>query len=230
LQSEFEAVRLETSYAGFLVGAMRRHWTWFSSAETDRLWDFLASQLRWHESHRDLLGLMIKGLAGPERNLLWSRAEKLTASGDPSRPMMLGWAMVLNADSNRAVPLLKDAIRRWGADPEKQSAVSLLYQIYIDTDNWKDAEELWIADNNGWRLGGIVEESRKWALAAARAGAHDEAMRLWRLRANIDRGNLYGLSELARLGLKDRLRSFYRQLAQDDPASWAPKVALRSLD
>jgi hypothetical protein len=173
---------------------------------------------------------MIKSLAGAERNLLWSRAEKLAASGDPSRPMMLGWAMVLNEDSSRAVPLLKDAIRRWGDDPEKHRAVSLLYQLYIDTDNWKDAEELWTADNNGWRLGGIVEERRKWALAAARAGAHDEAMRLWRLRANIDRGNLYGLSELARLGLKERLRSFYRQLAQDDPASWAPKFALQSLD
>jgi hypothetical protein len=76
----------------------------------------------------------------------------------------------------------------------------------------------------------LSEESRKWALAAARAGAHDEAMRLWRLKANIDRGNLYGLSELARLGLKERLRSFYRQLAQDDPASWAPKFALQSLE
>lgn len=180
LQAEFESVRLETAYAGFLVSAMRRHWAWFSSAETDRLWDFLASQTTWHHLHRDLLGWMIKSLAGAERKLLWSRAEKLTASGDPSRPMMLGWAMVLNADSNRAVPLLKDAIRRWGADPKKQEAVSLLYQIYIDTDNWKDAEELWIADHHARSLGGIVEESRKWALAAARAGAHDEAIRLWR--------------------------------------------------
>jgi hypothetical protein len=228
LQSEFEAVRLETSYAGFLVGAMGRDWTWFSSAGTDRLWDFLASQPRWYDLHRDLLGLMIKSLAGEERSLLWARAEKLTSSGDPSRPMMLGWAMILNADSNRAVPLLKDAIRRWGADGEKYTAVSLLYQIYIDTDNWKDAEALCLAERHERGVG--IDEIRKWALAAARAGAYDEAMRLWRLRANIDRGDLNGLFELARLGLKDRLRSFYRQLAQDDPASWAPKVALQSLD
>jgi tetratricopeptide (TPR) repeat protein len=228
LQSEFESVRLETAYAGFLVSAMRRHWAWFSSAETDRLWDFLASQTTWYHLHRDLLGWMIKSPAGAERNLLWSRAEKLTASGDPSRSMMLGWAMILNKDSERAVPLLKDAIRRWGADREKYTAVSLLYQIYIDTDNWKDAEALCLAERHERGVG--IDEIRKWALAAARAGAYDEAIRLWRLRANIDRGDFNGLSELARLGLKDRLRSFYQQLAQDEPASWAPRAALQSLD
>jgi tetratricopeptide (TPR) repeat protein len=228
LQSEFEAVRLETIYASFLVGAIRMHWPLFSSAGTDRFWDFLAAQRTWHYSHRELLETMIKGWAGAERGNLWSRAEKLAAGGDPSRSMMLGWAMILNKDSERAVPLLKDAIRRWGADGEKYTAVSLLYQIYIDTDNWKDAEALCLAERHERGVG--IDEIRKWALAAARAGAYDEAMRLWRLRANIDRVDLNGLFELARLGLKDRLRSFYRQLAQDDPASWAPKVALQSLD
>lgn len=227
MQSEFEAVRLETSYATYLVSAMISHWTWFSGDKTDRFWDFLAFQTIWYNFHRDLFGLMIKNLADAERSILWTRAEKLAASGDPSRPMMLGWAMVLNGASDRAVPLLKDAIRRGVTD---QMAVSLMYEIYIDKNNWKDAEELWIANNRGRGIGGILEESRKWALAAARSGAHDEAMRFWRLGANIDRGYLNGISELARLGLKDRLRSFYRQMAEDDPGSWVPNVALKSLD
>jgi hypothetical protein len=72
--------------------------------------------------------------------------------------------------------------------------------IYIDTDNWKDAEELWIADNHGRLLGGIVVESRRWALAAARAGARDEAIRLWRRSANSDRGDLNGLFLHQKLG------------------------------
>jgi hypothetical protein len=54
-------------------------------------------------------------------------------------------------------------------------------------------------------------------------------MRFWLARANLDRGNFSYLSDLTKLGLKERLRSFYQQLATDDPESWAPMAALQLL-
>ena len=66
-------------------------------------------------------------------------------------------------------------------------------------------------------------------ISLARAQAPDQAMRFWRAKANLDRGDLYRLSDFAKLGLKERLQNFYQQLAKDDPESWAPHAALQLL-
>jgi hypothetical protein len=137
--------------------------------------------------------------------------------------------MVSNEADVRAIPLLKDSIQRLVTDKEKERATSVLYRAYIHTNNWKVAEEMWPALHHAIWPEASPEALGEIAMAAAKAQAPDEGMRFWRAKANLDRGDFRYLSELARLGLKERLRSFYQQLAKDDPESWAPKAALQSL-
>jgi len=67
------------------------------------------------------------------------------------------------------------------------------------------------------------------ALMAAKAGVYDEALRLWRMKANVDRADLRHLHEMAAAGMNDRLVMFYQQLRRSDPASWVPDAALGQL-
>ena len=67
------------------------------------------------------------------------------------------------------------------------------------------------------------------ALAAARSGARAEALRLWAVRANLDRGDFEGLDDLANAGLREDLVGFYGRMAQADPRSVYPARMLRRL-
>jgi len=129
----------------------------------------------------------------------------------------------------RAIPVLKDAINRLTTDTEKSLATSDLYRAYIQTNNWKAAEEMWPSYYGGTGMRASPEALGEIAVAAARAQAPDEAMRFWRAKANLDRGDFNYLSDLVKLGLKERLRGFYQRLAKDDPESWAPQAALQLL-
>lgn len=56
----------------------------------------------------------------------------------------------------------------------------------------------------------------------------DDAMLIWRARSNLDRTDLLYMERLVPWGLKDRLRDFYRQMAENEPASSAPAAALQA--
>lgn len=55
------------------------------------------------------------------------------------------------------------------------------------------------------------------AAGAAQHRAPNEAMRLWRLKANLDRRDLTGLDQLARTEAKSQLREFYVQMKKAEP-------------
>jgi len=99
----------------------------------------------------------------------------------------------------------------------------------LHTDNWKGAEEIWPTAREHLTPQEIPDWLGRIAVAAAKASAEDDAMRLWRAKTNFDRTDFRQLDELARLGLKQRLRDFYQQMRQDDPVSWAPEAALKLL-
>ncbi|MCI0392907.1 MAG: hypothetical protein MOB07_29600 [Acidobacteria bacterium] len=232
LRREFEGSRLDTSYADWLVRAMthdQETFTQFFGAEVGRLWDYLAAQRQWAWNESMLLKQMLNALTPAKRELFWARAEKLATMTDPTRAYILGEVMVSNEAQVRAIPLLKDAIQRLVTDNEKEQATHGLYRAYIETDNWKAAEEMWPSLNGGIRPNASPDSLGEIAFVAARAQSPDEAMRFWRAKANLDRGDFRYLSDLARLGLKERLRSFYQHLAKDDPECWAPKAALQLL-
>src|SRR5204862_1744419 len=103
-----------------------------------------------------------------------------------------------------------------------QSAAFNLFETYLELNEWRDAEALW--SDAKTRL--TPRERPEWygrlAVAAARAGAADDAMRLWSRAANFDRLHLAPLDDLARAGLADPLPAFYNDTAQSDPASADP--------
>ena len=67
------------------------------------------------------------------------------------------------------------------------------------------------------------------AVAAAQHGAASDALRLWRLKANLDRRDLTGLDQLSRTEAKAQLREFYLQMKKDDPQTTVAESALRTL-
>ena len=232
LWDEFDKAPLDSSYAKAVVISMislEGAYATFFGADGSRLWNFLAAQRQWDSIEKDLLEGMARRHAPSEQDALWDRAEKLANGGSPTRPYVLGSVMMRCEAYLRAIPLLKDAINRLTTDTEKQLATSDLYRAYIQTNNWKAAEEMWPSYYGGPGMRASPEALGEIAVAAARAQAPDEAIRFWRAKANLDRVDFRYLSNLAELGLKERLRSFYQQLAKDDPESWAPKAALQLL-
>src|SRR5262249_43450206 len=232
LLREFEESRLDTRYADRLVNRMiddQKIYALFFGAETGRLWDYLTAQRQCGCTESSLRTRMVDALPIAERDLFWTRAEKLAATADPTRAYILGEVMVSNEAHVRAIPLLKDAIQRLVTDNEKERATHELYRAYIKTNNWRAAEEMWPSLHYGMRPDASPETLGEISVAAGKAQAPDEAMRFWRAKANLDRVDFRYLSDLAQLGLKERLRSFYQHLAIDDPESWAPSAALQLL-
>ena len=232
LWREFEESRLDTHYADRLLNRLIDYPdtnTLSFGVEVGRLWDYLAAQRQWDWTERRLLMRMMNALTVAERDSFWARAEKLASATDPTRHYILGDVMVSNEAYVRAIPLLKDAIQRLSPGGEQESATYELYRAYLLTNNWKGAADIWPSFHGGMRLEASSEALGAIAFAAARAQAPDEAMRFWRAKANLDRGDLYRLSDFAKLGLKERLQNFYQQLAKDDPESWAPQAALQLL-
>jgi hypothetical protein len=57
------------------------------------------------------------------------------------------------------------------------------------------------------------------ALAAARAGATEEAMRIWRRKDTIDKTKLDRLDEIANAGMRNALSTYYADLAKSSPSA-----------
>lgn len=209
-------------------------------ADDERLWTYLAAAAEWDSAEERLVWEMAKAApAGDARERFWRRAEGLAGGADghpadPSRAARLGWVMTRCTDTDRglngrAVPLLKDAVARLKDDDKRQSTAFNLFETYLDLNDWRAAEAVW----SDARARLTPKERPEWyaklAVAAARAGAADDAMRLWSRAANFDRLHLAPLGDLARAGLADRLNAFYDDMAKSDPASTAPAAALRHL-
>lgn len=237
LWREFDSIPLDTDYAAWLVSDMtdyERDDAKVLQAGNDRLWMHLAARKRWGHYEEKLLWRMISNIPASERESYWSRAEALARNADPSRALRLGWIMTRTDASARAIPLLEQAVERLpdGHDPngnDKWSAAITLFGAYLDTNDWRGAEEIWPIARRRLTPSEITDWLGRIAVAAAKAGAQEDAFRLWRTKANLDRADFRHLNELARLGRKQRLRDFYQQMSQDDPASWVPDAALKVL-
>ena len=87
---------------------------------------------------------------------------------------------------------------------------------------------------HGWNL--TPKEVGEWysrvAVAAAKAGAGSDAMRIWIRVANLSPSRLEGLEDLVGAGLRDELIDFYRKMGKrmpssEVPASWMERHAER---
>jgi hypothetical protein len=233
VRQEFDATRLETDYARRLANdlVMSEYGNApFLSANDDRLWAYLSARKQWGFTEERLLGHMIRNSPPAERNRYWPRAEQLAAHADPTRAQILGGVMTNNEAWERAIPWLKDAVGRLSESEAKESTTLALFGAYLQLGDWEAAEAIWPGARRRLTPSETAERLGRIALAAAKAGALDDALRLWRVKANLDRGHFLHLKDLAQFGLKEQLRSFYQQLGRDNPASWTPKAALRLLE
>ncbi len=238
LRQELQTASLDGKYAAYLITDMlyyERDDTHFLKPDDARLWAFLAARKQWSYPEEKLLWRMAQNAAaGPERDRVWAQAEKLTAGADPMRAKTLGWIMTRTVATKRALPLLQAAVRRLPDGEDRNTARFTLLEAYLALNAWKQAEALWPEAQKQLTPTELPNWYSTLAVAAAKAGATDEALRLWRAAVNFDRSlsdksYVRNLQTLADLGLKPRLQAFYRRMAHDDPESHAPQDALALL-
>ncbi|HKP38338.1 MAG TPA: hypothetical protein VJT71_15875 [Pyrinomonadaceae bacterium] len=164
-----------------------------------------------------------------EKDKIWSALESLVTTPGSTRAFRLAEAMGNSNAWRRAIPLLRGYVeqrplnREWDSD-----SFTYLLDAYLETDDWQSAEKYLFAQKEIlWRS--MPGALTRMAMIAAQRGAHNEAIRLWKLSANIDRRNMQSLSLLAQTGAKPRLIAMYSQMKKDDPQSAIPDRALRLL-
>jgi hypothetical protein len=162
---------------------------------------------------------------------IWSSLEPLASDPGSTRAFFLAAAMKDSDEWRRAIPLWRGYLKH--AHPTnwegyKNDAMSDLFTAYCRTKQWQTAEKFLFAEQDTfWRT--LPSELAEVALAAAQQNATEDAMRLWRMSANIDRRNLEPLAQLAQTKIKPHLLAMYSQMKKDDPLSTVPDLALRML-
>lgn len=200
------------------------------AVDDKRWWSYLAARTQWNYGEEKLLMRLAESTRASKeaREALWSRATAL-AQGDPSRALVLGWVMTRHDANSRAIPLLADAEARAADDEHRVRAAFTRFEAGLALGDWRAAERAWPSAQREL----MPHEAPEWlgriAIIAARAGATDDALRIWSQRTNLDRAELRGLDDMVRAGALNRLVAFYEQLALEDPASSSPARALTRL-
>jgi tetratricopeptide (TPR) repeat protein len=193
------------------------------------LWNWLANRPKWEHTEERLLWRMLESAERDNLDKYFIRAEEAALGKDPSRAHTLGWIMNRMHFPKRSIPLLKHAIENARDKELKERAVFTLFESYLDTGDWKHAEEIF-PDAAG-RL--TPKELPEWysrvAVTAAKAGAKSDAMRIWGRVANLSPSQIDGLEDLVEAGLRDELKSFYRKMQKEMPSSEVPARALTAL-
>lgn len=165
------------------------------------------------------------------KDKIWSSLEPMAKDPGSTRTFHLAEAMKAGNEWQRAIPLWRGYIQNayptnW--EGYKTDAITNLFTAYCRTGQWKTAETFLFAQlDSFWRV--MPDALAEIAVAAAKANAIDDAMRLWRKSANIDRRNLDPLAQLAQTKLKAQLVEMYSQMKKEDPLSTIPDSAFRML-
>lgn len=194
----------------------------------------------WFEFHK------ASGSGRVQGNLEWAakhaRGEwanfkrRAMALADPNSPPPLRYAMGMilhqRDASGEGLAMMEVAFDQWpdGGYPSRQHVGGKLRSIYLQQGFWRKAEKLFQADYDRLASPARIWWLRQLAVSAAKAGDKDEAMRFWTRRARQDLTDHDGLSELASLGMKDRLTAYYKALARRAPKNAAITAALKQLE
>jgi tetratricopeptide (TPR) repeat protein len=165
-----------------------------------------------------------------QRDKIWTALEELVTDPGSTRAYRLAEAMIYHGGLQRAVPLLLGYLK--SAEPndfvDRNQILSRIIKDYCQKGAWKAAEKL-LFNYKDWSWQTTARQLGPIAVSAAKHGATRDALRLWSLKANLDRRELTGLEELSRTELKVQLRAFYLQMKKVDPLTSAPEPALRLL-
>ncbi len=191
----------------------------FIKVDDPVLWAWLEKRPSWSGTEERLLWRMLQQSPKETLNREFTRAEKLTAGRDASRAAILGWIENRMGEAKRSIPLLEEAVNRTKDYELRKHAGFTLLESYLDIRDWKKAETIFPSARELLTYHEIPEWYGKIAVAAARTGANDDAMRIWKRAANFDLTCLNDLDDLAKAGLGARLIEFYKAFGKEIPGS-----------
>lgn len=220
----------DAAAAGWAVNTLVFQFEKEIAPEDPALWAWLAKRPQWDYTEERLVWRLLEN-AGPARlEKCLVRAEGLAAGADPSRSSKLGWVMDRMGYAKRAIPLLQLAVEKTSDKEQKEAATFTLLEAYLDSGEWKRAEEIFPKAAVRLSPGEVPDWYSRIALAAAKANAKADAMRLWAEVANLSPGALRHLDQLAEAGLKEELIAFYKAMQKRLPTSQIPARALKELN
>jgi tetratricopeptide (TPR) repeat protein len=193
------------------------------------LWFWLADRPRWEHTETRLLWRILESVSPADPAPYFEHAEELARQAHPTRAYTVGWIMNRMQHPKRSIPMLEYAIQNAQDDELRQRAAFALFESYLDTGDWKQAERVFSEACKRLTPTEVPDWHCRIALTAARAGAKDDAMRIWKAAANVNPSDLASLHSLIAAGLRDELAAFYRDMATRLPASETPARALKIL-
>ena len=215
------------------------------SIDDEVLWTWLENRTKWEYPEERLLHRMLENtvpaqrtfeLRVPENDISeildknFSRGEKLAFDNDPSRACTLGWIENRMGFPKRSIILLRYAYENTNDKDLKEESAFNLFESYLETDNWKNAEKIF--SEAAKRLS--YKETSEWysriAIAAAKLGDKEDAMRIWNRAANLYPASFGLLGKISKYGLKEELKDFYNQMQKKLPNSEVPVKAISILE
>lgn len=194
------------------------------------LWNWLANRPEWEYTEERLLLRMLEKAKRDDLDKHFVRAEKLAAEKSASRAHTLGWIMNRMHFPGRSIPLLKCAVDNAKGKELKEDALFTLFESYLDTGDWRHAEKVFPDAAQQLTPRELPEWYSRVAVAAAKAGAKADAMRIWSHVANLCPACIGRLEDLVKAGLKDELKGFYHEMRKKMPSSEVPGKALMVLE
>jgi tetratricopeptide (TPR) repeat protein len=193
------------------------------------LWRWLEIRPQWESNEERLLWEMLKRANQGELDKYLTHAEELALNVDPTRAATLGWVENRMQLARRSLPLLQYAVANAKDDELRQRWTFTLLESYLDTGDWKHAEEVFPTASKRLTDSELPQWYGRIAVVAAKAGDKDDALRMWKRVANYDLTCINYLDEMARAGLKTELTEFYREFGQKLPSSESPTMAIKTL-
>ena len=199
---------------------------------TELLPQILSVREHWGDEEKILIRNVLESekWSAKKRDFVWNRLADMAKSNVRRRAFSLAGAMTDEDEYRRAVPLLEECSKIapkeyvGSIDFTRREVDYELFNAYNAVGDWRKAEKMYLNGfrNNDYELGLI-------ALSAAKKGDIADALRIWKLNANLDRRNLNGLENLAKTGAKTSLSDFYLTMKRTDVLSDAAEKALLML-
>lgn len=200
---------------------------------SDLILRILSSPAKWGRADQYLIESVMESEAWEpkRRDSVWDKLSQLASKDSTrNRAFSLASAMMTENEYKRAIPLLEKCRKVAPEIYDDRSNFTLqdvereLFDAYIEIGDWQNAEKMFLDGFNYWR-----EELAKTAVAAAKSGKISDAVRIWKMHANLDRRRLAGIEELAKTDAKQILLDFYLNMKARDPLSSVPEKALTYL-
>lgn len=199
---------------------------------TDLLPKILSVRKKWRQDEIFVISEVMAGDGwdAKKRQAMWERLSGIAIQNIKDRAFSLASEMTDQDAPKEAVHLL-EACLNFVSDEYKddlnynrEDVRKVLFKAYIKSGDWQNAERMYL---NGYRE---CNELGKIAVAATKEGSIDNAVRLWKINANLDRRDLRGLDILSKSSAKPQLVRFYLTMKNNDPLSEIPDKALALLN